>query len=139
MVQDWHNDDYLILFEEQSEAANMAGLYGLANYLPGYLFVGIKGWDNFIVCTAAKQFFTIPTLPIKLQYLKPFEFAIDVAKIRSDERLAGKIKWYIKPVVFGGDPSADSNIAWLSIDQHAGAIKWWNQLYFDTVRNNPSA
>ena len=139
MVQGWHNDDYLILFQEQSESVNLAGLYGLANYLPGYSLVGIKGWDNFIVCTAANQFFTVPTVPMDMRYLQPLDFAVDFTKIRADERFADKIKWYLKPIVFGGDPNDEGNIAWLSLNQHADAVKWWNQLYFDAIRNQPSA
>lgn len=139
MVQGWHNDDYLILFQEQSESVNLAGLYGLANYLPGYSLVGIKGWDNFIVCTAANQFFTVPTVPMDMRYLQPLDFAVDFTKIRADKRFADKIKWYLKPIVFGGDPNDEGNIAWLSLNQHADAVKWWNQLYFDAIRNQPSA
>ena len=139
MVQGWHNDDYLILFQEQSESVNLAGLYDLANYLPGYSLVGIKGWDNFIVCTAANQFFTVPTVPMDMRYLEPLDFVVDFMKLRADERFVDKIKWYIKPIVFGGDAHDEGNIAWLSLNQHTDAVKWWNQLYFDAIRNKPTA
>ena len=38
---------------------------------------------------------------------------------RKDECFVGKIKWYINPIVFGGDPKAEDNITWVSHEQHA--------------------
>jgi hypothetical protein len=55
----------------------------------------------------------------------------------SDERFQGKIKWYMKPIVFGGEPSFEENIIWVNHEQHAQAVKWWNDLY-RSVKSRPS-
>ena len=36
-------------------------------------------------------------------------------KLRKDERFEGKIKWYINPIGFGGDPKAEDNITWVTL------------------------
>jgi len=41
----------------------------------------------------------------------------------------GKIKWYIKPVLFGGEPELSDNIKWVELDQHAQLVRFWNQKY----------
>jgi len=139
MIQGWHNNDYLILFEEQREAVTMNGRYAVASSLPDYNLVGLKSWDDFILRDAKNQFFTVPTVPLDVQYLQPFDFDIDPSKLRADLRITNKIKWYIKPLVFGGDPSAESNVAWITIDEHVEAVKWWNQLYRDVKLKKSSA
>jgi hypothetical protein len=131
MIQGWHNNDYLILFEEKSEAVTMNGRYGVTDSLPDYNLVGLKSWDDFILRDVKNQYFTVPTVPLDAQYVQPFVFGIDPSKLRIDERYASKIKWYIKPLVFGGDANADSNVTWLTVDEHVEAVKWWNQLYRD--------
>jgi hypothetical protein len=40
-----------------------------------------------------------------------------------------KIKWYVKPVVFGGDPQLGTNVVWVSRDEHVKLVKYWNGLY----------
>ena len=42
---------------------------------------------------------------------------------------ADEIKWYITPVVFGGDPSLADNVTWVALDQHAQLVKFWNGKY----------
>ena len=138
MIQGWNNDDYLILFEEQNEAIKMSERYVVSSSLPGYALIGLKSWDDFILQDAKNHFFTIPTVPLDLQYLQPFVFNVDLTKLRADQRFAGKIRWFIKPIIFGGDPSADANTTWLSIDEHVEAVKWWNQFYRDAKQNKPS-
>jgi hypothetical protein len=137
MIQGWHNNDYLILFEEKGEAVTMNGRYGVTNSLPDYNLVGLKSWDDFILRDVKSRHFTVPTVPLDAQYLRPFVFDIDPSKLRVDERYTNKIKWYIKPLVFGGDASADSNITWMTVDEHVEAVKWWNQLYRDVQLKKP--
>ena len=38
----------------------------------------------------------------------------------------GKIKWYVKALVFGGDPQSALNVIWVTHDQHAELVKYWN-------------
>jgi len=56
--------------------------------------------------------------------------------MQPDERFRGKIKWYVKPIMFGGSPTAKENMAWLSYEQHAEAVRWWSKFYRDTVGKN---
>ena len=47
MREGWCNDDYWSLCEDETEAEHLTASYGLADYLPGYFIVGLKGWDDF--------------------------------------------------------------------------------------------
>jgi hypothetical protein len=129
MTEGWFNEDYWALCETESEAAHVTAVYGLADYLPGYLIVGLKGWDDFILCNRQTQYFTVPAVPLDEQYLKPFDFPAQPMRLEADERLAGRIKWYLKPIIFNGDPQAEENMVWLSQAKHAEFVRWWNQLY----------
>ena len=46
-----------------------------------------------------------------------------------DPRFAGRIKWYVQPVAFGGDPTHEANILWVGHEQHGELVRWWNDLY----------
>lgn len=134
MIEGWHNDDYLLLFEEA--AARMTELYGVREYLPGYTAVGLRGWDDFILADAQSRSFILPTVPLELKYLEPFSTAIDRAAIQPDARFTGKVKWYVKPILFGGDPAAKDNMAWISFEQHAELVRWWSKLYRESITKN---
>ena len=133
MREGWYNDDYWSLCEGQKEAEQLTALYGLAEYLPGYVIIGLKGWDDFILVDRQSQYFSVPTVPLVQASLAPFRFPAETLRLESDGRFAKKIKWYVKPIRFGGDPSANENVAWLSPHEHAAAVKWWNKFYYDTL------
>lgn len=128
MTEGWFNDNYWVLCGDEKEAAQVTTLYGLADYFPGYLIVGLRGWDDFILCDRESRYFTVPTVPLDEQYLEPFEFPVVPMRLEADEKLVGKIKWYKLPIVFNGDPQAQENIVWLSQDKHAEFVRWWNSL-----------
>ena len=128
MHEGWQGDDYLILFEE-SEIVEISRRYDIATYVGGYQTVGLKGWDDFILRDGDGQRFTIPTVPLDPQYLAAATLAVDGKGLVPDERLNGKIKWYTKPLVFGGNPTSPDNICWITLDQHIQVVKWWNQMY----------
>lgn len=44
----------------------------------------------------------------------------------------------MKPIRFGGDPAAKENMVWLSLAEHAEAVKWWNKFYRDTFAKQNS-
>jgi hypothetical protein len=138
MIQGWNNDDYLILFDEQNEAVKMAERYTVTSSLPGYALIGLKSWDDFILRDAKNQHFTIPIVPLDLQYLQIFNFDLNSSKLLVDQRFTDKIRWFIKPIAFGGDPNAETNTSWITINQHIEAVKWWNQLYRDVKLKKPS-
>lgn len=132
MREGWCNDDYWSLCESQQEAEQLTAAYGLADYLPDLFIVGLKGWDDFILCDRAGQYFLAPTVPLERGNLAPFRFPADSLRLEPDERFTGKTKWYVKPVRFGGDPAAKENMVWLSRDEHVQAVKYWNKFYHDT-------
>lgn len=132
MREGWYNDEYWTLCENQNEAEHLTAIYGVTDYLPGYYIVGLRGWDDFILADREGQHFLVPTVPLEQASRTPFCFPTEPLRLASDDRFTKKIKWYVKPIRFGGDPSAKENMAWLSQDEHAQAVRWWNKFYYDT-------
>ena len=128
MAEGWHNDDYLILFDEES-VPDLSRRYGIATCIAGHEIVGLCGWDDFILRDGNGNLFRIPTVPLDAKYLEPLGFQIQPQQSQPDKRFARKVKWYVHPVVFGGDPSSETNMVWLSLEQHVEAVNWWNQKY----------
>jgi hypothetical protein len=137
MREGWCNDDYWSLCEDQEEAEQLTATYGLGDYLPGYVIVGMKGWDDFILCNREGQYFLVPTVPLERGSLAPFQFPVASLRLESDDRFTGKIKWYVKPVRLGGDPAAKDNVRWLSQDEHVQAVRWWTKFYRETFAKEP--
>lgn len=137
MIEGWHNNGYLILFEGQQEEAEYAQRYGIADYLPGYVLTGLWDWDDFILRDEKGGYFTVPTVPLAAEFLRPFSTKIDHSIIRADAGYAGKIKWYKQPIVLGGDPRAGENMVWVPIEAHIEMVKWWNKVYRDVKKRNP--
>ena len=128
MQEGWFNDDYLILFgEPEIEAASQR--YRLSEFLPQHRLRGLVGWDDFLVRAASGPILRIPTVPLDARYLEPFELPENPSPLEADPRFTGQIKWYVKPLIFGGDPRVDSNLIWVSHAQHAQLVLYWNQLY----------
>jgi hypothetical protein len=127
MLEGWLDDDYIILFEEQSSTLHEA--YALPDFLPDYQLVGLCGWDDFIVKNNHGILFTVPTVPLSTVHLRPLEKDLNPADLVADEGKVGQIKWYTKPVCFGGDPSLGPNLQWVSLELHTQLVKWWNQKY----------
>lgn len=127
MMEGWQGDDYLILFDEE-ESRSATGRYRLEDSLPGFWIVGLRGWDDFIVLDGEGNTHTVPTVPLDRKYLEAFSLPASMS-LRSDARFTGKIKWYVKPLIFGGDPQANENLAWLTHEQHAELVVWWNATY----------
>jgi len=129
MREGWVSDsDYLVLFDE-TEAAQANDGYDIAQYLPGFTVIGIIGWDDFLVRNKEGHLFRVPTVPLVHKYLVKIERMPDAGTLKSDARFAGKIKWYKHPIVLGGDPKSEENLAWVSIPEHQQLVKWWNQKY----------
>jgi hypothetical protein len=128
----WHGDDYLILFNEP-EMAQASERYGIAEVFPGHVIVGLRGWDDFIVRDERGNTFSVPTVPLDARYLSPFSLPKE-PQLKTDSRFSGKIKWYVKPLVFGGDLHAGENVIWISQEQHAQIVRWWNALYRSTKK-----
>ncbi|MFI5013658.1 MAG: hypothetical protein ACHQAY_15060 [Hyphomicrobiales bacterium] len=134
MMQGWYGDEYLILFRET--AAQFEAAYSLSDYLPGYTLLGLKGWDDFIVQEASGACFTVPTVPLSSEYLESYVIPSSRGEQTPDDRGwpplddqgRAKIKWYLQPVFFGGDPRPGDNLTWVTLEEHAELVRWWNRL-----------
>jgi len=127
MNEGWHNDEYLVLLS-QAESVTATAKYKLPQYLPGHTLVGFRGWDDFIVLSSAGVMCSVPTVPLDASRSEPFGLP-DSRTLKPDARFEGKIKWYIKPLVFGGDPQDKDNLTWVTHEQHIELVGWWNEQY----------
>ena len=128
MYEGWVGDDYLVLFSE-SEIAAANDRYGFEKLLPGFRVLGLRGWDDFIVQDSAGKCFSIPTVPVDPRYLESFRIPDPKTEVAPDLRFVGKIKWYTKPLAFGGDPNIGENCVWVTHEQHSQLVSLWNQRY----------
>lgn len=135
MKEGWLDDDYMILFDE-AEFRLKEKEYDFARFLPGYRPVGLFGWDDFLVTSAdGKIIFRVPAVPLTLQGMVEVSSDLSRAELKPDPKLLGKVKWYVKPLVFGGDPNPGENMIWISHKDHPQAVKYWNQMYLDVAGN----
>ena len=127
MQEGWFGDDYFILFSE-NEALSASQRYRVGETLPDHVIIGFYNWDDFIVRTGSGNTYALPTVPIAREYQR--QVAVPPgASLEPDERFAGKLKWYVTPLVFGGDPEAEENLTWINHDQHVELVVWWNRKY----------
>jgi hypothetical protein len=127
MTEGWLNDEYLILFSEE-ESNSLSGKYKLAKYLPGHTLIGLRFWDDFIVIDADGAMRSLPTLPLDSGSAASFALPNDFS-LKPDDRFSGKIRWFVEPLIFGGDPKDKANVAWVTQEQHAELVVWWNDQY----------
>jgi len=113
----------------------MTGIYGVRENLPGYTVVGLRvgtfhrhGWEAAVLHH--------PYRPAG----KRAPGAVSVfGRPRSDQpdaRFSKKVKWYVKPIMFGGDASAKENMIWVTYEQHAELVRWWAKMYRDHSPQN---
>ena len=127
----WINKEhYNILSTEESARYEVV----LKKYINKFRVIGIVGWDNFILSDGSNHF-SIPTVPVDQKYLKELEYPDLKPMTKSEQSEHSKIKWYLTPLIFGGSPDSESNIAWVTIDEHIKLITFWNQKYFE-IKNN---
>ncbi|MBU1218771.1 hypothetical protein KKF34_12305 [Myxococcota bacterium] len=129
MKDGWYNEEYYSLAESQQEAMQLTAEYGISESLPGYFFIGLIGWDDFILSSEDGNYFRVPTVPLAHEYLKPYQFPVEKIRMEIDPRFTEKVKWYITPLIFGGSPTDEKNMAWISYSQHAQVVRWWNKKY----------
>lgn len=133
MRQGWYGDEYLILFND-SEASSALDNYGISRVLPGFKLIGLRGWDDFILQDSNGETYSVPTVPSIPTHLATYALPPAGSTLAPDDRFQNKIKWYVKPVVFGGDPHLGANVVWVSYDEHAQLVKYWNCLYHSAKR-----
>nr|CAP48051.1 putative integron gene cassette protein [uncultured bacterium] len=103
MNEGWYNNEYLAIFS-QAESSIAAEKYKLDLYLPGYTLIGLRDWDDFIVVSPAGVMCSLPTVPTDVARAESFTLSASVA-LEPDARFTGKIEWYVKPLIFGGEPN----------------------------------
>jgi hypothetical protein len=132
MKEGWSSTKYWIIFENE-EIIELTRRYDIAKYLKGYRILGLVGWDDFILEDKNNNHYTVPTIPINRKFLEPIDYSSSL-RLEDDVNLRGKIKWYIKPLIFSGDPNAKDNIIWINMDEHIKLIKWWNDRYVENAK-----
>jgi hypothetical protein len=137
MNEGWSGGDYLILFD-QREIGPASDRYAISEWLPGYEVIGLRGWDDLIVRDSAGRTFTVPTVPAIPEYLCPFAVPATSETIAIDHRFHNSLKWYTQPIALGGDPSLDKNVIWVTHDQHAQLVKFWNHKYRSEMNKDES-
>jgi hypothetical protein len=90
--------------------------------------VGLKGWEDIIVQDNEENIFTVPSVPLARKFLEGCALRRDIP-METDARFAGRIKWYVKPIAFGGDPNPGENVTWVTHEQHGELVVWWNRKY----------
>lgn len=133
MTEGWFNDAYYLLFD-QGEAADVGKAYRLDVYLPGVTVIGLKFWDDVLIRDVDGLVYSVPSVPLDRGHFRPERSAVPAARLlEPDARLSGKVRWFVKPVAFGGDPKDDGNTTWITLAQHAQVVRWWNDQY-QTIR-----
>ncbi len=127
MREGWLGDEYIVLFSDDESSA-FADACDLGTTLPGFAALGLRGWHDLIGRDETGQTFTIPSVPLDRKYIAAFDLP-DASRLKADERFVGKVRWLVKPLVFGGSPDAESNIAWVTHQQHVELVRWWNEQY----------
>ena len=129
MTEGWYRDAYYVLFD-QGEVADAAKAYGLDVRLPGVTLIGLRFWDDVLFRGEDGRVYSVPAVPLDRAYVRPDPSALPVADmLRPDARLSGKVRWFVKPIAFGGDPRQEDNVTWVTLEQHAQLVRWWNDQY----------
>ncbi len=126
MNEGWGGEEYFIKFSEM-ESEEFARGYSLDSYIEGYELLGIKGWNDFILLKDG-QLFSCPTVPIDTAYIELLNGDVLPGCLQSSSDLKGKIKWYIKPLIFGGSVGK-SNEQWVDFELHMKLVNYWNNQY----------
>lgn len=130
MKEGWVGEEFLTILDER-EAGVASVSYAIDRWLPGYSVVGLRSWDDLLVRSPSGEVFSVPAVPIALEHLEPYAVPLPEVVLEADPQFAGKVKWYTKPIAFGGSPTDEANITWVAHDQHAELVVWWNGKYQD--------
>ena len=92
-AEGWSGDQYYTLFEGADHDA-ITQAYGVDKLLPGYIVVGLVGWDDFLLVKDG-EYFTSPTIPAVAEYVVPFSSNDLPTSLESDPPRVGTVKWYV--------------------------------------------
>ena len=104
MTEGWFGDDYLISLNE-AEVASASDRYSISRFIPGHQVIGLRGWDDLIVRDSVGLVYTVPSVAMDSGFLSRYVFPEAESSMVPEERFLGRIKWYVQPIVFGGDPN----------------------------------
>jgi len=135
MTEGWLNFDYVVLFSENERLARSLD-YKIAKYLPGFTLVGLYDWDYFLVTDSDGIMYSVPSVPLHVNSVHKFSLPENMT-LEVDERYVGKVKWYLKPTIIGGNPLDAKNLAWVSQKLHADLVGWWNEKYKQLIARQP--
>ena len=127
MTEGWYDDEHLILFEG-AEVDSASKRYAISRFLPGYQVIGLRGFDYFILRDSVGRIYSVASVPIIATHVSPYSLPPAGSSLTPDDRFTGKIKWFVTPTVFGGDPRLGENVIWVTHEQHAQLVRWWNGL-----------
>lgn len=125
----WFDEQYFILFSPD-EYEKAGSLYRLSEEIGPALVVGMRGWDDLLIRGADGESFSVPMLPMSQSLIARCSIS-GHEDLEPDPGVEGRYRWYVKPLLFGGDPACSSNITWVDQKQHRDLVLWWNQKYLE--------
>ena len=125
-IEGWIDDEYFSMFSEQFAKAFSLQCH-FAHFLPGMSLVGLRSWDEFIAVGDGNKVYAVPTVLLSVTYAQPFTMP-DISRLEPDRRYTGRVKWYVKPLLFGGRADEPSNVTWISYEEHAELVAYWNAM-----------
>lgn len=129
----WIGDEYVRIYAEV-ERSRIGKLYDFATFLPGYEVWGSWGLDA--LCLAPdNRLYSVDWIPLeesfrKERYASIATFEDDIARLQETSSAYEHFRkevHFVKPIVFGGDPSETP----MMLDQasHAEVCRFWNATY----------
>ena len=131
----WLADEYVRIYAASSRK-NIASLYGFDEFLPDYELWGSWGCDALCLGRDSKLY-RIPWIPLSeahRQEAYPSVEALDSSLATLHEATPayehfGKEVHFVTPIVFGGKPDDNANIAMIDQAAHAQICRYWNKVY----------
>jgi hypothetical protein len=130
MKEGWNSDKYWILFNKE-EIPIITRRYNIEKFIKGYKIIGLMNWEDFILEDKNGKHYLMPTIPIDLKHIKAIEYS-EITEFKEARKYKGKIKWYIKPIIFLGNPDDKKNISWINLEEHVKMVKLWNDKYLES-------
>ncbi len=140
-------DEYL-RFYPADQLITLNDVYCSQEFIPGQFIFGSNGGGSawaFDLRVQPAIVVKVPFIPMLNQLgqrfgsFEQFLTKLAGASAQHDTRrvnpaLIGKEVHEIQPIVFGGDPVANDNKAYLSPSEYAPYVVWWNRKYRELVR-----
>lgn len=92
MKDGWLQTDYFALAECQQESRQLTAEYGISEALPGYSFIGLIGWNDFILSNHDGRYFRVPTVPLTNDRLDHYVLPMENLRLEVDPAVAGRVK-----------------------------------------------